>query len=129
PTSWAMRVKRNVPFWFRTSNTHMVHLSATRPMTCSTISSISGAQAGDLVAVLGIGGLGHLGVQFARKMGFKTVAIARGADKAPLARKLGAHIYLDSTQQNVAEELTKLGGAKVILATVTDAKSMSSVVP
>jgi D-arabinose 1-dehydrogenase-like Zn-dependent alcohol dehydrogenase len=61
-------------------------------------------------------------------MGFKTVAIARGADKAALAKKLGAHIYLDSTQQNVAEELTKLGGAKVILATVTDAKSMSSVV-
>jgi len=61
-------------------------------------------------------------------MGFKTVAIARGADKGPLARKLGAQIYIDSTVQNVADELTKLGGAKVILATVTDAKSMSSVI-
>jgi D-arabinose 1-dehydrogenase-like Zn-dependent alcohol dehydrogenase len=69
-----------------------------------------------------------LGVQFAAKMGFKTVAIARGADKGPFAKKLGAHIYIDSTAQNAAEELTKLGGAKVILATVTDAKSMSSVI-
>jgi D-arabinose 1-dehydrogenase-like Zn-dependent alcohol dehydrogenase len=69
-----------------------------------------------------------LGVQFAAKMGFKTVAIARGADKGPLAKKLGAQVYIDSTTQNAAQELTKLGGAKVILATVTDAKSMSSVV-
>jgi D-arabinose 1-dehydrogenase-like Zn-dependent alcohol dehydrogenase len=69
-----------------------------------------------------MGGLGHLGVQFAAKMGFKTVAIARGADKGPLARKLGAHIYIDSTSQNAAEELNKLGGAEVILATVNDAK-------
>jgi D-arabinose 1-dehydrogenase-like Zn-dependent alcohol dehydrogenase len=103
------------------------------PLLCAGITTFnslrhSGAQPGDLVAVLGIGGLGHLGVQFARKMGFKTVAIARGADKAPLAQKLGAHIYLDSTQRDVAQELTKLGGAKVILATVTDAKSMSSVI-
>jgi D-arabinose 1-dehydrogenase-like Zn-dependent alcohol dehydrogenase len=103
------------------------------PLLCAGITTFnslrhSGAVPGDLVAVLGVGGLGHLGVQFARKMGFRTVAIARGADKAPLARKLGAHIYIDSTAQNVAEELTRLGGAKVILATVTDAKSMSSVV-
>jgi len=103
------------------------------PLLCAGITTFnslrhSGAEPGDLVAVLGIGGLGHLGVQFARKMGFKTVAIARGTDKAPLAKKLGAHIYLDSTQQNVAEELTRLGGAKVILATVTDARSMSSVI-
>jgi D-arabinose 1-dehydrogenase-like Zn-dependent alcohol dehydrogenase len=103
------------------------------PLLCAGITTFnalrqSGAQAGDLVAVLGIGGLGHLGVQFAAKMGFKTVAIARGADKGPLAKKLGAHIYIDSTAQNAAEELTKLGGAKVILATVTDAKSMSAVV-
>jgi D-arabinose 1-dehydrogenase-like Zn-dependent alcohol dehydrogenase len=103
------------------------------PLLCAGITTFnslrhSGALPGDLVAVLGIGGLGHLGVQFARKMGYKTVAIARGADKAPLAQKLGAHIYVDSTQQNVAQELTKLGGARVILATVTDAKSMSSVV-
>ena len=102
------------------------------PLLCAGITTFnalrhSGAHAGDLVAILGIGGLGHLGVQFAAKMGFKTVAIARGADKGPLAEKLGAHIYLDSTKQNAAEELTRLGGAKVILATVTDARSMSSV--
>ena len=103
------------------------------PLLCAGITTFnslrhSGAVPGDLVAVLGVGGLGHLGVQFARKMGFRTVAIARGADKAPLAKQLGAHIYIDSTAQNAAEELTRLGGAKVILATVTDAKSMSSVV-
>jgi D-arabinose 1-dehydrogenase-like Zn-dependent alcohol dehydrogenase len=103
------------------------------PLLCAGITTFnalrhSGARTGDLVAVLGVGGLGHLGVQFAAKMGFKTVAIARGADKGPLAKKLGAHVYIDSTSQNAAEELTKLGGAKVILATVTDAKSMSSVV-
>jgi D-arabinose 1-dehydrogenase-like Zn-dependent alcohol dehydrogenase len=103
------------------------------PLLCAGITTFnalrhSGAGPGDLVAVLGIGGLGHLGVQFAAKMGFRTVAIARGSDKGPFAKKLGAHIYIDSTTQNPAEELTKLGGAKVILATVTDAKSMSSVV-
>jgi len=103
------------------------------PLLCAGITTFnalrhSGARAGDLVAILGIGGLGHLGVQFAHKMGFKTVAIARGADKAPLARKLGADIYIDSTLQNVAEALTSLGGAKVILATVTDAKSMSAAI-
>jgi D-arabinose 1-dehydrogenase-like Zn-dependent alcohol dehydrogenase len=103
------------------------------PLLCAGITTFnalrhSGARTGDLVAVLGVGGLGHLGVQFAAKMGFKTVAIARGADKGPLAKRLGAHVYIDSTSQNAAEELTKLGGAKVILATVTDAKSMSSVV-
>ena len=103
------------------------------PLLCAGITTFnalrhSGALTGDLVAILGVGGLGHLGVQFAAKMGFKTVAIARGADKGPLAKKLGAHVYIDSTVQNAAEELTRLGGAKVILATVTDAKSMSSVV-
>ena len=103
------------------------------PLPCAGITTFnalrhSGARAGDLVAVLGIGGLGHLGVQFAAKMGFKTVAIARGADKGPLAKQLGAHVYIDSNAQNPAEELTNLGGARVILATVTDAKSMSSVV-
>ncbi|MEP7244063.1 MAG: alcohol dehydrogenase [Gammaproteobacteria bacterium] len=103
------------------------------PLLCAGITTFnglrhSGASAGDLVAVLGVGGLGHLAVQFAAKMGFRTVAIARGADKGPLAKKLGAQIYIDSTSQNAAEELTKLGGAKVILATVTDAKSMSSVI-
>ncbi len=104
------------------------------PLLCAGITTFnalrhSGASPGDLVAILGVGGLGHLGVQFAAKMGFKTVAIARGADKGPLAKKLGAQVYIDSTAQNVAEELTRLGGAKVILATVTDAKSMSSVIP
>ena len=104
------------------------------PLLCAGITTFnalrhSGAIAGDLVAVLGIGGLGHLGVQFAAKLGFKTVAIARGADKGPLAKKLGAEIYIDSTTQNAAEELTKLGGAKVILATVTDAKTMSAALP
>ncbi len=103
------------------------------PLLCAGLTTFnalrhSDARAGDVVAILGVGGLGHLGVQFAAKMGFKTVAIARGADKAPLAKKLGAHIYIDSTVQNAAEELTRLGGAKVILATVTDAGSMSSVV-
>jgi D-arabinose 1-dehydrogenase-like Zn-dependent alcohol dehydrogenase len=103
------------------------------PLLCAGITTFnalrhSGARAGDLVAVLGIGGLGHLGVQFAAKMGFHTVAVARGSDKDPLARKLGARDYIDSTTQNVADALTKLGGARVILATLTDAKSMSDAV-
>jgi D-arabinose 1-dehydrogenase-like Zn-dependent alcohol dehydrogenase len=80
------------------------------------------------VAILGIGGLGHLGVQFAVRMGFRTVAIARGGDKADLARQLGAHHYIDSRAENVAERLTALGGAAVVLATVTNAKAMSAVV-
>ena len=104
------------------------------PLLCSGITTYnalrhSGARAGDLVAILGLGGLGHLGVQFASRMGLRTVAIARGADKGPLARQLGAQIYIDSTAQNPAEELTRLGGAVVILATVTDAGTMSSVIP
>jgi D-arabinose 1-dehydrogenase-like Zn-dependent alcohol dehydrogenase len=103
------------------------------PLLCAGITTFnalrhSGARVGDLVAILGIGGLGHLGVQFANRMGFRTVAIARGADKGPLATKLGAQTYIDSTAQDVAAELTQLGGAKVILATVTDAKSMSAAI-
>jgi len=103
------------------------------PLLCAGITTYnalrhSGARAGDLVAVLGIGGLGHLGVQFAARMGFRTVAIARGADKGPLARKLGAQHYIDSTAQDTAAELTKLGGARVILATVTDARTMSAAI-
>jgi alcohol dehydrogenase/propanol-preferring alcohol dehydrogenase len=86
----------------------------------------SQARPGDVVAVLGLGGLGHLGVQYAVKMGFKTVGIARGADKGPLARKLGAHHYIDSQTQDVAAELQKLGGAKVIIATVTNGDAMSA---
>jgi alcohol dehydrogenase/propanol-preferring alcohol dehydrogenase len=104
------------------------------PLLCAGVTTYnalreSGARPGDLVAILGIGGLGHLGVQFAAKMGFRTVAIARGVDKEPLARKLGAHIYLNSQTQDVAAELSKLGGAKTILATVTSGKAMSSVIP
>lgn len=103
------------------------------PLLCAGITTYnalrnSGVRPGDLVAVLGIGGLGHLGVQFAAKMGCRTVAIARGADKEPLARKLGAHHYLDNVDQDVAGELNKLGGARVILSTVTSAKAMSAAI-
>jgi D-arabinose 1-dehydrogenase-like Zn-dependent alcohol dehydrogenase len=101
------------------------------PLMCAGITTFnslrhSGALPGDLVAILGIGGLGHLGVQFAAKMGFRTVAIARGQDKAPLAKQLGAHDYIDSERENPAEALTKLGGAKVILATVTSGSAMTA---
>src|SRR5438477_150498 len=101
------------------------------PLLCAGVTTFnslrhSGAQPGDVVAILGIGGLGHLGVQFAAKMGFKTVAIARGSDKEPLARQLGAHHYIDSQTQDVGAELLKLGGAKVILATVTNGAAMSA---
>src|SRR5207302_201913 len=88
----------------------------------------SGARAGDLVAVQGIGGLGHLGVQYARQMGFKTVALGRGKDKEPLAKKLGAHHYIDSGTDDAAAELQKLGGACVILATAPNAKAISALV-
>jgi D-arabinose 1-dehydrogenase-like Zn-dependent alcohol dehydrogenase len=77
---------------------------------------------------LGIGGLGHLGVQFAAKAGYRTVAIARGKDKEPLARRLGAHHYIDSQSQDPAAELTRLGGARVILATVTSGKAMTATI-
>ncbi|MFZ3216848.1 MAG: alcohol dehydrogenase [Candidatus Acidiferrales bacterium] len=101
------------------------------PLMCAGVTTFNalrhaGGGPGEVVAVLGIGGLGHLGVQFAAKMGFKTVAIARGADKAPLAKKLGAHVYIDSDKQDVAAELLKMGGAKVIIATVTGADAMST---
>jgi D-arabinose 1-dehydrogenase-like Zn-dependent alcohol dehydrogenase len=101
------------------------------PLMCAGITTFnslrhSGARAGDLVAVLGVGGLGHLGVQFAAKMGFRTVAIARGKDKEPLSRTLGAHDYIDSEKQDPAAELLKLGGARVILATVTNGTAMSA---
>jgi D-arabinose 1-dehydrogenase-like Zn-dependent alcohol dehydrogenase len=88
----------------------------------------SGARAGDIVAVQGIGGLGHLGVQYARQMGFKTIALGRGKDKEPLARKLGAHLYIDSNVADTVAELQKLGGARVILATAPSAKAISEVV-
>jgi D-arabinose 1-dehydrogenase-like Zn-dependent alcohol dehydrogenase len=103
------------------------------PLLCAGITVFnsmrnSGTRSGDLVAVQGIGGLGHLGVQFARQMGFHTVAIGRGADKAPLAKKLGAHQYIDSGAGDPAAELKKLGGAKLVLATAPDAASISSMV-
>jgi D-arabinose 1-dehydrogenase-like Zn-dependent alcohol dehydrogenase len=101
------------------------------PLLCAGITTFnalrnSGARAGDTVAILGLGGLGHLGVQYARKMGFRTVAIARGEDKAPLAKELGAHHYIDSRKENVADALKALGGAKIILATVTNADAMTA---
>jgi D-arabinose 1-dehydrogenase-like Zn-dependent alcohol dehydrogenase len=102
------------------------------PLMCAGVTTFnalrnSGARPGDVVAVLGIGGLGHLGVQFAAKMGFKTVAIARGNDKEPLAKKLGASFYIDSQATDPAAELNKLGGAKVVIATVTNAGAMTAV--
>jgi D-arabinose 1-dehydrogenase-like Zn-dependent alcohol dehydrogenase len=101
------------------------------PLMCAGITTYnalrqSGAHGGDLVAILGLGGLGHLGVQFAAKLGFRTVAIARGAEKAELAQKLGAERYIDSTTEDPAEELTKLGGAKVILSTITNAEAVAA---
>lgn len=88
----------------------------------------SGARGGDVVAIHGIGGLGHLGVQYARRMGFHTVAINRGNDKEPLARQLGAHGYIDATAMDVVAELRKLGGARVILATAPNAQAISGLV-
>jgi len=103
------------------------------PLLCAGITTFnalrnSGARPPDTVAILGMGGLGHLGVQFAAKMGFNTVAIARGADKAQFARELGARHYIDSTTSDVSESLQKLGGARVILATVTEADAMSAAI-
>jgi propanol-preferring alcohol dehydrogenase len=103
------------------------------PLMCAGITTYnslrnSGARPGDTVAVLGLGGLGHLAVQFSAKMGFRTVGIARGRDKEPLARKLGAHHYIDSQAQDVAAELGKLGGARAVIATVTSGKAMGAVV-
>ncbi|HEY1266787.1 MAG TPA: alcohol dehydrogenase [Candidatus Binatia bacterium] len=102
------------------------------PLMCAGVTTFnslrnSGARPGDLVAVLGIGGLGHLGVQFAAKAGFNTVAIARGKDKEELARKLGAAHYIDSQAGDPAAALMKLGGAKVVLATVTSGRAMTEI--
>jgi D-arabinose 1-dehydrogenase-like Zn-dependent alcohol dehydrogenase len=88
----------------------------------------SGALPGDLVAVQGIGGLGHLGIQFANKFGYNVVAIGRGPNNAVLAKKLGAHTYIDSHATNAAQELQKLGGARVIIATAPSSKAMSSLI-
>jgi alcohol dehydrogenase len=103
------------------------------PLACAGLTVFNslrrtGAGPGDLVAILGIGGLGHLGVQFAVKMGFRTVAIARGPEKGELASQLGAHHYIDSVASDVAAELQKLGGARVIAATATDIDAMTAAV-
>ncbi|HUK17815.1 MAG TPA: alcohol dehydrogenase [Bryobacteraceae bacterium] len=103
------------------------------PLLCAGITTFnalrhSGAMPGDLVAVLGIGGLGHLGVQFANKFGYKVAAIGRGPENAALAKKLGASVYIDSKSTKAAEALQKLGGAQVILATAPSSKSMSELI-
>jgi D-arabinose 1-dehydrogenase-like Zn-dependent alcohol dehydrogenase len=103
------------------------------PLMCAGVTTFnalrnSGARPGDVVAVLGIGGLGHLGVQFAAKMGFKTLSIPGGKYKEPTAKKLGAMHYIDSQAQDPAAELNKFGGAKVIIATVTSADAMAAVI-
>ena len=107
--------------------------AAAAPLLCAGITLFnslrnSGARAGDLVAVQGIGGLGHLGIQYARQMGFRTVAAGRGKDKQALAKKLGAHEYVDTSAGAPAEALQKLGGARLILATAPDSKSISALV-
>ena len=111
------------------------HLSADEaaPLLCAGITVFNamrraGAKAGDTVAVQGIGGLGHLGIQYARRMGFRTVAIGRGADKEALGKKLGAHEYVDTAGVEAAKALQKLGGANLILATAPDSKAMSAMV-
>ena len=103
------------------------------PLLCAGITTFnalrhSGAMPGDLVAVLGIGGLGHLGIQFANKFGYKVAAIGRGSENAALAKKLGASVYIDNKVTNAAEALQKLGGAQVILATAPSSKAMSEVI-
>jgi D-arabinose 1-dehydrogenase-like Zn-dependent alcohol dehydrogenase len=103
------------------------------PLMCAGLTTFnalrnSGARPGDLVAILGIGGLGHLGVQYAAKMGFRTVAIARGQDKRPLAEQLGAEHYIDSQSSDPSAELAKLGGAAVVLATVTNGPAMAATI-
>ncbi len=103
------------------------------PLLCAGITTFnalrhSGAMPGDLVAVLGIGGLGHLGIQFANKFGYKVAAIGRGSENGALAKKLGASVYIDNKVTNAAEALQKLGGAQVILATAPSSKAMSEVI-
>ncbi|HEX4487505.1 MAG TPA: alcohol dehydrogenase [Terriglobales bacterium] len=103
------------------------------PLLCAGITVYNAmrnsiARAGDLVAVQGIGGLGHLGIQYARQMGFRTVAIGRGADKEPLAKKLGAHAYISADSGSAGAELQKLGGARLVVATAPSSKAMSDLV-
>src|SRR5271170_5905546 len=104
------------------------------PLLCAGITTFNalrnaGLRAGDLVAIQGIGGLGHLGVQFARRMGFRTVAINNGPEKAELAKELGAHSYVDSAAEDVAAALQRMGGAKAILATAPSGKAIAALVP
>lgn len=103
------------------------------PLLCAgmtTFNSLrhSGARMGDLVGVQGIGGLGHLGIQYAARAGYRVAAIGRGPDNAALAKKLGAFVYIDSTAANAADELTKMGGARVILATAPNARAMAALI-
>ncbi len=103
------------------------------PLLCAGITTFnalrhSGAAPGDLVAVQGVGGLGHLGIQFASKFGYRVAAVGRGAENAKLAKKLGAAAYIDSKATNAAQELQKLGGARVILATAPNSKAMSELI-
>jgi D-arabinose 1-dehydrogenase-like Zn-dependent alcohol dehydrogenase len=103
------------------------------PLLCAGVTTFnalrhSGAMPSDLVAVQGIGGLGHLGIQYANKFGYKVAAIGRGSENATLAKKLGAHIYIDSQATNAAQELQKLGGAKVIISTVPSGEAMSGLI-
>src|SRR5579863_4459950 len=103
------------------------------PLLCAGITTYnslrhSGALPGDLVAVQGVGGLGHLGIQFANKFGYRVAAVGRGPDNAPLAKKLGASVYIDSKATNAAKELQKLGGAQVVLATAPNSKAMSALI-
>jgi D-arabinose 1-dehydrogenase-like Zn-dependent alcohol dehydrogenase len=103
------------------------------PLLCAGITTYnalrhSGGMPGDLIAVQGIGGLGHLGIQFASKFGYKVAAIGRGSENAALAKKLGASVYIDSQATKAAEELQKLGGAQVILATAPSSKAMSELI-
>jgi len=104
------------------------------PLMCAGVTTFnslrhSGAIGGDLVVIQGLGGLGHLGVQFARKLGFHTVAVSRGSDKAELAKKLGAHVFIDTEKQDAVKEILALGGAKIVLGTAPDAKAIEQLVP
>lgn len=101
------------------------------PIPCAGIATFnalkkSGAEAGDLVAVLGIGGLGHMALQYARKMGFKVAAVGRGQDIAEDTLRLGAHVYIDSSNEDAAEKLRSMGGAKAIVTMISDASAVSS---
>ncbi len=103
------------------------------PLLCAGLTAFnalrsSGARPGDVVAIQGVGGLGHLAIQYAYKFGYKTVALSRGEDKRELAHKLGAHVYIDTKATDVGAELQKLGGARVIEATAPNSKAMSSLV-